>query len=136
MGSENESTSSSISGPKSASKVYKKDKQARTGSRKVEVGKSSSLGGERIGKIREEQEDAANGTNASSSQTSNSKNTVISTRKTSSVTRKPSKSKLVAGEVKHSALPTSVKEHMKSAANRSEKQQVYNQNQQQSLSVG
>lgn len=131
--SESES-SSSVPGPRSARRVHKQEQQVRPGARKAELGKSSSIGGERIGNIREEQEDlatrGANGNTAISSQTSNSKNAVISSRKTSSVTRKPSKSKLVTGEVKLSAIPSSV-EHMQqqNAVIRSEKQQLPRQKQ-------
>merc|ERR1712038_33396 len=132
--SENES-SSSMTGSKSASRVHKKDKQLKSGTRKIELGKSSNLGGERIGNIREEKEDVATGTanrnTASSSQTSISKHAMISNKKTSSVTRKPSKSKLVAGEVKLSAIPASVEEHMQSVTTRSEKQAVNHHQQQQ-----
>ena len=126
-----------------ASRLHKKDKQVKSGgtARKAEVGKSSTLGGERIGNIREENEgegtsDASGNTLSLSSQTRKSKNAAISSnRKSSSVTRKPSKSKLVAGEVKLSAIPASVEEHMQSASTRSEKQKSNLQNQHQPLSV-
>merc|ERR1712223_732310 len=71
-----------------------------------------------------------------SSQTRKSKNGTTANKKSSSVTRKPSKSKLVAGEVKLSAIPASVEEHMRSASStRSEKQKSNLQNQHQPLSV-
>ena len=110
-----------------ASRVHKKDKQSKSGARKAELGKSSSLGRTRIGNIREEKEDAAtvgaNRNTSSSSLTSNTKSTVINNKKTSSVTRKPSKSKLVAGEVKLSSIPASVEEHMQSVSTRSDNHQ-------------
>ena len=97
------------------------------------------MGGERIGNIREENEGdvtSDGNTTSLSSQTRKSKNGAITNRKSSSVTRKPSKSKLVAGEVKLSAIPASVEEHMRSASStRSEKQKSNLQNQHQPLSV-
>jgi hypothetical protein len=117
--------------PNTASRIHKKDKQSKSGARKAELGKSSSLGRTRIGNIREEKEDVAtvgvNRNTSSSLLTSNTKSAVINNKKTSSVTRKPSKSKLVAGEVKLSSIPASVEEHMQSASTRSEKQQVNHQ---------
>ena len=96
------------------------------------------MGGERIGNIREENEGdvtSDGNTTSLSSQTRKSKNAASTNRKSSSVTRKPSKSKLVAGEVKLSAIPASVEEHMQSTSTRSEKQKSNLQNQHQLLSV-
>ena len=61
-----------------ASRINKKDKQVKSGgARKAEVGKSSSMGGEKIGKIREENEGditSDGNTTSLSSQTRKSKN--------------------------------------------------------------
>ena len=127
----NEHNSPFYVSPNTASRIHKKDKQSKSGARKAELGKSSSLGRTRIGNIREEKEDVAtvglNRNTSSSLLTSNTRSAVINNKKTSSVTRKPSKSKLVAGEVKLSSIPASVEEHMHTVSTRSEKQQVNHQ---------
>ena len=117
-------------------KVAKKDKQVRSDSRKAELGKDPNMGGGKMGNSREEKNNTAMGvidvTSNTLSQTSNSKTSIATNKKISSVTRKPSRSKVVAGEVKLSALPASVQEHVQGASIRSEQEKI---NPQQSLSV-
>ena len=117
-----------------------RQEHARSGTRKAELGKGSSLG-EKIGKIREEQEgtteDVKSGTIAISSQSSNSASAVISSKGTSSVTRKSSKNKLVTGEVKLPVIHSSVEQTLQqNSVIKPEKQQSHQQKQEQPCATG